>query len=122
MSRRHFSLTIPAAIIAFAAPAAAQGTFTRLGEPDTYLGDISADGAIAVGARSNFSPAFRWTATGGVVNIGGAGATAKITRDGRTTVSNAKDSQGLTNAAIWQGGTNWRVLGGVPDGKPMDTF
>ena len=30
----------------------------------------------------------------------------------------ALDAQGNKNAAVWQGGTNWKVLGGVPGGVP----
>ena len=100
----------------------AQGSFTRLGTPAAYPTGISADGTIVVGARSNFGPAFRWTAADGVVNIGGVGFQARISRDGKTIVSDANDSNGLANAAIWQGGTNWKVLGGIPGGQPSGPY
>jgi probable HAF family extracellular repeat protein len=101
---------------------AAQGTFTRLGRPGTNVSGISADGTIVVGSRSNAGPAFRWTAAEGVANIGGVGFRAKISRDGKTIVSDAQDSQGVGSAAIWQGGTNWRVLGGIPGGQPSGSL
>jgi probable HAF family extracellular repeat protein len=108
------------ALVCGAAPLLAQGRFTRLGTPNTFPKDISADGRIVVGTRSNFGPAFRWTEAEGVVNIGGDGFQAKISRDGKTIVSNAKDAQGLSSAAIWLGGTNWRTLGGIPGGQSTD--
>ena len=120
MKQHRLRLILPVLMIAAVGMVKAQGTFTRLGRPDTYLSSISADGTIAVGVRSNFGPAFRWTAAEGVVNIGGSGALAKISRDGKTIVSDAKDAQGLNSAAIWQGGTNWWILGTVPNGKPVD--
>jgi probable HAF family extracellular repeat protein len=97
----------------------AQGTFTGLGTQDTYVTGMSADGSIVVGTRSNFGPVFKWS-NGVVENIGGVGFQAKISRDGKVIVSDATDSQGITSAAIWQGGTNWRTLGGIPNGKTID--
>ena len=76
---------------------------------------MSADGSIAV-VRSNFGPASRLTAQTGTVDIGGDGFQAKISRDGKSIVSNAKDSTGFS-AAIWLGGTKWRTLGGLPGGE-----
>jgi len=106
--------------VASAGTLAAQGTFTGLRRPDTPVGGMSADGKIVVGSRSNFGPAFRWTAESGVVDIGGAGPRTRISRDGKTIVSDAKDAQGVVCAAIWESGTRWRTLGGVPNGNVMD--
>ena len=78
---------------------------------------MSADGSIAVGVRNNFGPASRLTAQTGTVDIGGDGFQAKISRDGKSIVSNAKDSTGFSSAAIWLGGTKWRTLGGLPGGE-----
>ena len=110
--RRYLAILILPTVLA------AQGTFTRLGRPGTNVTSISADGTIVVGNLSNAGPAFRWTAADGVVIIGGVGFQAYISRDGKTIVSDARDSQGVASAAIWQGGTNWRVLGGIPGGEP----
>ena len=98
----------------------AQGKFTRLGAPAALPTDISGDGKIVVGARSNLGPLFRWTEEEGVVNIGGTGFQAAISRDGKVIVAEARDARGIESAAIWQGGTNWRTLGGFPGGGTSD--
>jgi probable HAF family extracellular repeat protein len=54
------------------------------------------------------------------VDIGSVSQQAKISRDGKVIVGDAKDNQGITTAAIWQGGTNWKTLGGVPNGRVQD--
>ena len=106
-------------VVLAASTVCAQGTFTGLGSPNTYVGGMSADGRVIVGSRSQFGPVWRWEGTS-VVDIGGAGATAKISRDGKVIISDAKDSNGVRSAAIWQGATSWRILGGIPNGKPLD--
>ncbi len=98
----------------------AQGQFMGIGVPYTYLSDASADASIVVGTFGNYGPAWRWTASTGVVNIGGVGFKAAISRDGKTIVSNAKDASGVSSAAIWQDGVNWKTLGGVPGGEAID--
>jgi probable HAF family extracellular repeat protein len=118
--RRDQAVILPFLLCAVAGTALSQGSFTRLGKPLTYVTGISADGSIAVGARSNFGPVFRWTAAEGVVDIGGVGFTAAISRDGKTIVSNDTDSHDYAAAAIWQGGTSWRVLPPVPNAQPLD--
>ncbi len=70
-------------------PAVGQPRFTRLGKPG-FASGISADGRIVVGTYGNFGPAFRWTAEEGMVEIGGNGPLARISRDGSTIVTNAK--------------------------------
>jgi probable HAF family extracellular repeat protein len=58
--------------------------------------------------------------TSGVTPIGGRAAVA-ISRDGKTIVGNALDGRGVENAAIWQGGTSWRLLGSLaPAAQPCD--
>jgi probable HAF family extracellular repeat protein len=91
-----------------------------MGEPNTYLTGASADAGIVVGVFGHFGPVWRWTAATGVVTIGGTGFQAKISRDGKTIVSNAEDTSGIASAAIWQGGTSWKMLGGVPGGQEID--
>jgi probable HAF family extracellular repeat protein len=44
----------------------------------------------------------------------------KISRDGKVIAGEAKDTNGVTTAAIWQGGTQWRTLGGPPNGRVQD--
>ncbi len=119
MKRVLFSLFVFAVITAAAGTAAAQGSFTGLGTRDTYVSGMSADGSVVVGVRSTAGPIFRWSG-GKTENIGGVGGNPKVSRDGKVIVGDAKDSQGIVNAAIWQGGTTWRPLGGIPNGKSMD--
>lgn len=63
---------------------------------------------------------FYWMPTTGVVPIGGTQG-AGISRDGSVIVGRALDERGYENAAIWQGGTEWRVLGSfTPDAGACD--
>jgi len=115
-----FCLTMAAVVASTAGPLAAQGTFTGLGSRDSYVSGMSADGSIVVGVRGNDGPAFRWTADGGAVDIGSVSQQTKISRDGKVIVGSAQDAKGITSAAIWQGGTQWRTLGGTPNGRVQD--
>jgi probable HAF family extracellular repeat protein len=66
--------------------------------------------------------AFYWMPTTGERRIGGRSAVA-MSRDGLTVVGNALDAHALENAAIWNGGTEWRVLGSfTPDSRPCDVL
>ena len=113
-------LFVAAVIAATVGSVQAQGTFTGMGARNTYMSGISADGTIAVGVYGSLGPAWRWTTSGGVVNIGSVSQQVKVSRDGKTVVGEAKDSAGISSAAIWQSGTTWRTLGGVPNGKILD--
>ena len=74
---------------------------------DTYASGISGDG---------------WMADTDTVRIGGNSVGA-ISADGTTIVGNANDEMGHENAAIWQGGQDWQVLGSfTPDAAPCDKF
>ncbi|HKE24482.1 MAG TPA: hypothetical protein VKB88_19095 [Bryobacteraceae bacterium] len=98
-----------------------QAVFQRFGVQDAYLVDMSADGTVAVGvwvSPGTSGRAFRWTAAGGVDDIGGDMDNVYISRDGKTIVGRAQDSQGIRSAAIWIGETAWKTLGGVPHGVP----
>jgi probable HAF family extracellular repeat protein len=89
--------------------------------PQSLAADLGAGGFVVVGA---VLPAggFYWMPTGGVVLIGGNQANA-VSKDGRTIVGRANDARGLENAAIWQGATDWRVLGSFrPDAQPCDAL
>jgi uncharacterized membrane protein len=83
-----------------------------------FIGDMSASGAVAVGTF-NGGGGFYWMPTSGAVPIGGLSAEA-VSGDGRTIVGVALDANLRTNAAIWQRGTEWRLLGGVPNSAPCD--
>lgn len=52
--------------------------------------------------------------------IGSVGSSPAISRDGSTIISDAIGSDGVTSAAIWMGGTNWKTLGGIPGGVSID--
>lgn len=83
--------------------------------------------AIAVGANgfvvaaNAFSGGGQyWMPTSGVVSIGGTQTNA-ISRDGKTILGRALDSRGFENAAIWQGGREWRLLGSfTPNAQACD--
>jgi len=101
----------------------AQVTFRGFGTTNAYIQDMSADGSVVVGTfllGTKSQTAFRWTAAGGLQEIGGYMDTVAISRDGKTIVGSALDSQGIQNAAIWMSGTNWKVLGGVHGGAVAD--
>jgi len=99
-----------------------QVTFRGLGVPNIILADMSADGSVAVGlpiSVSGESSGIRWTAAGGAEDIGGAMSNIAISRDGKTIVGATREGRtGPRTAAIWQGGTSWKLLGGLPGGVP----
>jgi probable HAF family extracellular repeat protein len=93
-------------------PAAAQVTFKEFVDY-CFITSMSADGSVAVGAYDDGHTldAFRWTAAGGVELIGVPKiGEVYISRDGKTIVGTVPDSLGNQNAAIWQGGRQWRLL------------
>ena len=71
---------------------------------------VSASGAVVSGGFDNGAGAFYWMPTTGVIFAGGAQASA-VSRDGHTIVGTARDSSRIQQAAIWTGGTEWRLLG-----------
>ena len=105
-----------------AAAATNQPSFFPL-DMDAYPSGISGDGSIVVGTyydsdHPTGAGGFYWTADSGTVPIGGLGSTG-ISADGTTIVGNANDAMGLENAAVWQGGTDWQVIGSfTPDPLP----
>ena len=93
--------------------ATAQVTFKEFVEY-AIISDMSADGSVVVGWYDSpgRSSSFRWTASGGIelITVAEVLANPRISRDGRTIVGTVPDSKGCATAAIWQGGTNWRLL------------
>jgi len=104
---------------------ATEATFTPMNMPPiSGLTDVSADGRIAVGGANGGSPdetVFIWAKGMGTVEIGGLG-TPSISKDGTTIAADARGADGVTTAALWEGGTTWRNLGGVPGGAPGADF
>lgn len=97
---------------AFAASASAQ--FYALGAGTTAY-DVSGDGSRVVGNAGGTN--FVWTASGGLVNIGGAappnaGGHASISDDGTTVVASTFNAQGQTEMARYSFATGqWTPLG-----------
>jgi probable HAF family extracellular repeat protein len=103
-----------------ATPGAAQDepVFIEL-EPEALASDLGGNGFTVVGATFD-GEAFYWMPTSGVVRIGGTQASA-VSLDGRTLVGRSLDANGKENAAIWLGGTEWRLLGSFhPNALPCD--
>jgi probable HAF family extracellular repeat protein len=122
--RHSFESAVAVALLLFAtadAPAMAQVTFQQFPVREGFINDMSADGSVVVGiwvSSDKPSQAWRWTVAGGVEDLGGDMDVVAISRDGKTIVGRAADAQGIKSAAIWQGGKNWRTLGGVPGSVP----
>ena len=106
------------------ASAPAQVAFKEIPAPNIWIGNMSADGRVGVGislaaGQGKTVDGYRWTADGGVENIGGfQGYGIIVSRDGKTIVGHILNSDGYSEAAIWLGGKNWRLLGRVPGQSP----
>jgi probable HAF family extracellular repeat protein len=112
------------ALVALAVPADIGGQDqTLLIElpPGVVPVDFDANGTVVVGnLRSGGS--FYWMPTTGDIYIGGETALG-VSRDGRTIVGSALDARRVSQAGIWQRGTEWRLLGSiVPDAAPCDAL
>ena len=82
--------------------------------PSGVSSDLTVVGGLGEGGG------FYWMPTSGVVYIGGRQALA-TSRNGNTIVGEALDASKLKQAAIWLGGTEWRLLGSiVPNPRPCD--
>ena len=79
--------------------------------PEALPTAVGASGFVTAGTFYS-GGGFHWMPTGGVVSIGGVEA-VDVSRDGKVIVGSALDRQPLEHAAIWTGGTSWRLLGSV---------
>lgn len=80
---------------------------------------VGANGSMVVGSFRN-GGGFYWMPTTGVVFAGGK-AVSSVSRDGRTIVGTAFDSQRRSQAAIWLRSAEWKLLGSVvPNAVPCD--
>ena len=87
--------------------------------PNVLAYAIGANGWVSVGIRYNAAGMY-WMPTVGYVDIGGSSAVA-VSRDGKMIFGSALDRQGRESAAIWAGGTMWRLLGSfTPAAQPCD--
>jgi probable HAF family extracellular repeat protein len=92
-----------------------------LGIPNLIVYDMSADGSVAVGLPVTVSESrgFRMTAGGAFEDIGGSMANIAVSRDGKTIVGATRERiTSPRTAAVWVGGTQWRLLATLPGGVP----
>jgi probable HAF family extracellular repeat protein len=85
---------------------------------ETLAYALGANGFVVGGAfyhPEGRGPALHWLPTSGVTDMGGQ-RVAAVSRDGKTLVGTAYDPAGLEQAAIWTGGTSWRLLGPIRPG------
>jgi probable HAF family extracellular repeat protein len=87
--------------------------------PGALASDVGANGFVVVGSFFSGGGLY-WMPTVGVEPVGGVLADA-VSRDGKTIVGRALDARGIEHAAIWQGGTDWRLLGSIAaNAQPCD--
>lgn len=117
------TLVVAMAVTAALAGGPAKPTFIPLNEPFMVPMSMSADGSKIVGTAYFGSPAFYWTASEGVVFLGGGcgSGTASVSGDGNTIVNCIIDDNGNAVAAKWLGGTDWQSLGSVAGAVPCGT-
>ena len=79
---------------------------------------VSASGSIVVGSY-RLPDGFYWMPTTGDVFIGGGVGAFAVSRDGRTIAGTALDPRRVEQAAVWQRGAEWRLLGSIrPNAVP----
>lgn len=118
---KPLAFAVAGALIASTARADAQ--FSEIGIPnDTYLYGLSADGRVAVGEHDfgNWHAA-RWTAAGGVEDLGTLGGNESLAygtnRDGSVVVGWARRSDGFDHAFRWTATGGMQDLGVLSGGN-----
>lgn len=112
----------------------ANGTYSPIGPtpPSTNVvraSGVSGDGSVIVGGLGSsrfdrISGAFRWTASGGLQDLGTArpndvgAAFTGVSRDGRTAIGHSSRTFDIRDACTWTERDGWRVLP-VPDGTSV---
>jgi probable HAF family extracellular repeat protein len=120
MRKTMIAALLLAAIAPATLPASDDVFFMEL-PPETLPYGIGANAFGIVGAFFS-GGGLTWMPTSGTVSIGGNAAIA-VSRDGKTVIGRAVDARGLENAAVWQGGQQWRLLGSfTPDAQPCDAL
>jgi uncharacterized membrane protein len=101
------------------APRAQNGVFFMPLPPEALAIDVGANAFTVVGSFFE-GGAFSWMPTTGTRDLGGFAAMA-VSTDGKSIAGNALNAQGVQNAAVWQGGRQWRLLGSfTPNARPCD--
>lgn len=100
---------------------AAPPKFVRLQKANMIPIDMDSAGATVVGSAYFGEPIFVWSRGSGMQQIGG-GCTAgqvSISGDGSTVVGCVVDAvTGVQQAAVWQGGIDWKPLGSTDGAIP----
>jgi len=114
-------LAVAIALIAIGGSTAADDKAVFIQLPSGVLASAVSSSGVVVG---NLRPVggIHWMPTSGDVFIGGISASS-ISRDGRVISGEALDANRIQQAAIWQRGTEWRLLGSiVPNAQPCDNL
>ena len=124
MSTKRWLAALAVSVVPFVTgpvqAASAKGTPLFIELPREALAVDVGAGGFVIGGTYYSGGAFHWMPTSNDTAIGGTGVTA-VSRDGKTIVGRAFDAGGFENAAIWTGGTSWRLLGSfTPNAKPCD--
>lgn len=119
MLNRKLIVTIALIALVAVSPAFARVDFTPIeGAVGIILVDSSDDGTQWVASGVFGGGTWTYNRTDGLTLIGtdGCSGQARISPDGTSVVSNARDENGKCNAARWDGGQNWTTMGSEPGG------
>jgi probable HAF family extracellular repeat protein len=113
---------LPALAILMPAPSAQADDKALLIEldrrSDALPNAVNPTGTVLVGKFADVG-GFYWMPTTGAIDLGGGLATG-VSADGATIVGGAPPRPAVQNAAIWQRGMEWRLLGSFPNAVPCD--
>lgn len=123
-TRRLVRALMSASVLSFATTVTWSQTLTWLGTLSSHYGHgsealgVSADGSVVVGRATHSSGetrAFRWTAGGGMQDLGTLGGNLSeaygVSADGSTTVGYSHNSTGQVRAFRWTAGGGMQNLG-----------
>ena len=114
MLNRKLIVTLALIALVAVSPAFARVDFTPIeGTVGIILVDSSDDGTQWVASGVFGGGTWTYNRTDGLTLIGtdGCSGQARISPDGTSVVSNARDENGKCNAARWDGGQNWTTMG-----------
>ena len=116
---KRLATSVTILVLASMAPRAQTGIFYLELPTEVLPSDVGANAFAVVGSYRE-GRALSWMPTSGTTSLGGTAGIA-VSRDGKTIIGRAFDSRVLENAAIWQRGTEWRLLGPIrPNAQPCD--